>query len=1490
MQERSPNSDGDNWRPPAPSLYDPKFEHDSCGVGFVVQLRGGPSHRIVRLGLGALGRMAHRGAVAADELSGDGAGVMLEVPQALVRGELRRMRVRCRASEMLALGMLFVQRERAAAVRRAITSAALHRDLRVLAWREVPVNASALGRFARRTLPQILQVFLAPGSRPLSADQFERTLGLVRSQIEATIGFDDVYICSLSSRTVVYKALCNARQLGKFYPELGDRRTASRFCIFHQRFATNTMPSWAMAQPFRSLAHNGEINTLTGNAIWLEARQRQLPAGSQVAAHPRTSDSALLDNAVESLARAGYSVWQALSALIVPAWENDPACSPELAAFYRAHAASLEPWDGPAALSFSDGRFVGAALDRNGLRPCRYTVTRRGLVLAGSEAGLADLPARDVVESGRLGPGEMLLVDLERGELLRNPAVKKLLARSAPRPAIAVQPAAASLGAHAPLLCEGPDCAALQRIFGYSREDVHIVLASMARDGKEAVWSMGDDTPLPSMARAPRPLYAYLRQRFAQVTNPPMDALRESAVMSLRTWLGPRVSPGAAQTPKTTVLELASPLAGSAQMAALRRNEALSVVPLPCLLGKSHTLENTLTLLEQQAETAARRGASILLLSDRGVDATHAPLPMALAVGAVHHHLLATGLRARVDIVVEAGDCFDVHHLAVLIGFGARVVCPWLALAVAGELVPGDGEKALLRTLGAGLLKVMAKMGVSTVAGYCGGQNLESLGLAREVTERCFRGIATPLGGVGFAEIEAEIRARHRAAFSANSTLLPDHGLLRFRRGGEHHAWNPPLVRALQTAVGSARAAGPANGAGLHVLPSPSPWHEFDRLTESREPNSLRDLLSFRDQPPVPVDEVEPAAAIARRFVTSAMSLGSLSPEAHRTLAIAMNRLGGRSNTGEGGEDPESYREKETGRADNKVKQIASGRFGVTAEYIARAEELEIKIAQGSKPGEGGQIPASKVTELIARLRHAQPGIALISPPPHHDIYSIEDLAQLIFDLRRVNPRAHVGVKLVAESGVGTIAAGVTKARADYVVIAGHSGGTGASPVSSIKHAGLPWELGLAETQQVLVASELRGRVRLRVDGGLQSGRDAMMAALLGADEFAFGTAPLVALGCDMARQCHLNTCPTGIATQRPELRARFRGSPDNVVAYFLHVAEQVRALLAQLGLRSVRDAVGRVDLLEQTRRDGGFDLAPLLQRPKGPARRFVSAAPRSHTPELEDKLAAQVALALKSGRRLKFSGRITNRDRALGARIAGEIAKRIGGRGPAPGFATLDLTGAAGQSFGAFATSGIRLTLTGEANDYVGKGLCGGEIVLRRPAAWQPHARGAVGRNVILGNVALYGATSGLLLAAGAAGERFAVRNSGAIAVVEGVGHHGCEYMTGGVVVVLGPVGMNFGAGMTGGAAYVLAQPALEKRLNRDSVRASTLAPADAPALRQLLERHYEETGSPVAAGVLMNFDGALRRFRKVSPRAAGEESRSLPVVVAAMQAGATG
>ena len=1489
----------------AGSLVDARFDSDSCGVGFVASVDARPTHEILQQALTALARLAHRGAVASDGKSSDGVGISTVIPKALL---LRETGVALGENEPLGIGMVFLPQDEMRAetlLERCIQS----QDLKVLCWRDVPIDVSVLGEIALSTMPKIRQVLV--GDAAASPDTVERRLYLARKQFERMHDQEEVtgYVCSLSSRTIVYKAMCTGEHLAQFFLDLASPDYVTPFALFHQRYATNTLPTWHRAQPGRALAHNGEINTVWGNRVRMAARDSTLPVECKPVLTKGGTDSTSLDEAVELISMNGRTLAEAVRMLLPPAAEGHQSSM-----FLRYHSACAEPWDGPAAIAFTDGTIVGAALDRNGLRPCRYAITSDGLVVAGSEAGLVDLDPDKVIESGRLGPGQMLVVDLLKQKVYDDQALLELFDEGEHYSQLA------EISPLAPLPLESvPDAAvltAVQRGFGYTREDVKMILHPMAVDGKDAVWSMGDDTPLAFLARAPRPVYAFFRQRFAQVTNPAIDPLREAVVVSLDTRLGPWPHLLDKNAPLPG-LSLKSPFLSLGQVAALRSGNyphlaELRLAELACVFPASSNLKDALDAIAMQAIELVRGGARILLLSDRTASAEMLPIPMAMATGAVHQALVEAGLRTLAGMAVEAGDVRDIHHAAVLIGYGAGAVCPWLALETALSLAPSSadvagGEAKMLKSLDAGLAKVMSKMGISVVDSYRGAHLFDILGLHSSVVDRCFPNTPAPLSGIGFSELENHLRETWIAAGPGEIATpppadLPDYGWVRFRKTdrAEPHAWQPATVKALQSVVGSARGVPTSTDpAGAFAI--------YSRDVIARDPSNLRDLLEIRPAgTELTLEEIQPASELYKKFVASAMSLGSLSPEAHSTITLAMNMLGGRSNTGEGGEDRDVYRfENVTADSspvsgasamqsqgsgsvavaeplveapalqrllNNKIKQVASGRFGVTAEYLAHAEEIEIKVAQGAKPGEGGQLPGYKVSGLIARLRHAQPGVSLISPPPHHDIYSIEDLAQLIYDLKRVNPRAAVGVKLVSSCGVGTVAAGVAKAYADFIVIAGNTGGTGAAALSSIKYAGNPWELGLAEAQQVLMHSGMRDRVRLRTDGGLATARDVLIAAMLGADEFAFGTAVLVVLGCDMARQCHLNTCPTGIATQKPELRAKFRGKPEHVVKFFEQLAGDVRHLLARYGLASIEEAVGRADLLEQVRFDGNLDLQPMLKLVTDGPQRWTGI--RNDRPEVELPLdeawVAPALEAVEAGQPYVVDSPITNASRSVGARLAGELALRSAQGKDEPIDVTFNLNGTAGQSFGAFLTPGMKLVLTGQANDFVGKGLSGGEIVIR--------ARGLAakesGHHVILGNVALYGATAGTLFAVGRAGERFAVRNSGATAVVEGVGDHGCEYMTGGTVVVLGQAGMNFGAGMTGGLAWIYDLDGTfmqRRRFHPDFIDPAEYVesgPESQEDLRRLIVQHAEQSESSLAMAMLADWPNKAVAFVRLTPK----------------------
>ena len=1456
-------------------LPTPDRDRDACGIGFVADARGRATRRIVERALGGLACVRHRGAVGADARSADGAGLLAPVPPALFGDGGRRRGV----------AMLFVRGEDP---RGAVEKAAVEEGIAVDGWRQPPTDDAVLGELARRSRPRFLQaLLLPPPGLDAASPEAERAAYRLRRRIQASA--PGAYVASCSFRSVTYKGLVPPDALADFWGDLADEAFTASFAIFHQRFSTNTLPSWERAQPFRMLCHNGEINALAGNVNRMRARSvlgtEEAGLGDEELYRPlfdpSDSDSGILDSAVELLTRAGRDVRHAVAMLVSEAWEGERDLGPAVRGFYRYHSALMEPWDGPAGLVFTDGVGVGAALDRNGLRPLRYAVCEDGLVAVCSEAGAVDVSGAGAVTRGRLGPGQMLYVDPGRG-FLDDRACKAGLAAAAPYAQWAAD-GLRELGEGRPVVrtAEPDVLERRQAIFGYSREDLAMVVRAMAADAKDPTYSMGDDSPLPPLAGRPRPVHHYLRQRFAQVTNPPIDHLRERLVVSLRTLLGPR-APILTERPEAAqLLELRTFFVYPSLVVDLLAGSAAEPFGCAHLTATFDVAEGPAGLraaverLGDEAEAMARAGTGILVIDDGGVSDERAPVPALLAVGAVHHRLVARGLRLATSLLVATDEARDVHHLACLLGYGADAICPGLALETVaaeadantvGDLSGPEAQQRLQAAVEDGVLKVMSKMGIATVDSYRGAQVFEVVGLAPEVVDVCFAGTPTAVAGVGWEALGADVLARHR------SPGLDAGGFYRVRKRGEYHTHNDDVVKALN----ELRAA--------HLLQaaiaegSDATYESFAALVNSRPPTELHDLLELvAAGAPVPLDEVEPAATIARRFSTGAMSHGALSREAHETLAQGMNLIGGMSNCGEGGESRRRFetRGRPTGDRNSRIKQIASGRFGVTPEYCAHADELNIKMAQGSKPGEGGQIPGAKVSEEIATLRHTQPGIGLISPPPHHDIYSIEDLAQLIFDLKQVNGLADVSVKLVAESGVGTIAAGVTKALAEVVHISGANGGTGASPLMSIKHAGMPWELGLAETQRSLVANGLRDRVRVRVDGGLMTGRDVVVAALLGADEYSFGTAAMIAEGCIMVRACHKDTCPTGVATQRPHLREKFAGTPEGVAAYMLFIAGEVRRHLASLGLRSLDEAVGRVECLRprtdlEDPRAAALDLRGLVTPPADPAapRRFVApAAIQRARSELGDRLLADAYRPVWDGEDIELAYAIGNADRTVGAALGGALALEFG-TVPPPGSAQVTFRGSAGQSFGAFLTDGIEFALVGEANDYVGKAMAGGRIAIR-PGPETVVGAGLDGPTPALaGNTCLYGATGGELYVAGTVGERFAVRNSGAVAVVEGVGDHACEYMTGGTVVVLGPVGYNLGAGMTGGRAFIWdPSGTLSARLNTALVEWARPSAELVQELRWLLERHGELTGSSRSAALAADWEATERHVWVVAP-----------------------
>ncbi|MFL5561380.1 MAG: glutamate synthase large subunit [Gemmatimonadaceae bacterium] len=1479
-------------------LYDPANEHDACGMGFVAHIHGERSRQVVDDALELLHNLAHRGAAGSDPTTGDGAGILLQIPHAFLRVACAARGVSLPDAGAYGVGMIFLPTDASTRERCETVIEQCVRDsgCRVLGWRDVPTDARHVGSEAARVQPVIRQLFVARHALGTDLDDgvtLERTLYLMRKRIEreaATVAGGETpacYVASLSSRTIVYKGMLRAEQLAGFYHDLGNHAVTTALALVHSRFSTNTFPSWPLAHPYRFVAHNGEINTIRGNRQWMNARATQLesarlggdPSLLQPLLAAGQSDSASFDAVLELLVLAGRPLTHAMAMMIPEAWERDASISADRKAFYEFHASLMEPWDGPAAIAFTDGRQIGAMLDRNGLRPARYLVTDDDFVVLASEAGALTVASDRIRTKGRLEPGRMLVVNTLHGKLLDDESVKAELASLRPyRRWISEQRIAIPTTPDVAKQREASELARLQRAFGYTREALKMVLAPMAETGEEAVGSMGNDAPLAVLSFRPQLLFNYFRQQFAQVTNPAIDPIREQLVMSLGSFLGAQGNLLDESEEHARQLYLEQPILDESQLDALKALDvpgarARTLGMLFPATGETGALERALDALCRDAADAVAGGCTIVVLSDRGVDAGMAPIPALLAVSGVHHHLCRAGLRARTSIVVETAEAREVPHVALLIAHGAAAVCPYLAfesidaMATEGRLADGDAMHArasYVKALGKGLLKVMSKMGISTLQSYCGAQVCEAVGLDAALVARHFPGTASRIGGIGLDVIAEETLARHRSAFAAeregDGVMSIDAGSdYHYRIEGEHHHWNPRTIAALQHATRGGSAAS---------------FRDFSRLAnEETSRTTLRGILRFTERAPIPLDEVEPATAIVRRFVTGAMSFGSISREAHETFAVAMNSIGGRSNTGEGGEERARFG---TDRM-SAVKQVASARFGVTAEYLVNADELQIKIAQGAQPGEGGQLPGHKVDAIIARTRCATEGVTLISPPPHHDIYSIEDLKQLIHDLRQVNPHATISVKLVSESGVGTIAAGVAKAHADLICISGDSGGTGAAPLSSIKHAGIPWELGVAEVQQTLLLNGLRGRVRLQTDGQLKTGRDVVLAALLGADEFVFATAPLIVEGCVMMRKCHLNTCPVGIATQDPVLRAKFTGQPEHVVSYFFAVAEEVREHLAALGLRAMDEVIGRTELLEQAVASDHWkarhlDLSLLLAVPErvrtsGAPRRFVATQRPDVQHSIDAELLEVARPALEDGERVSATVQVRNVHRSIGSGLSGEIARRHGERGLADCAITIRCLGSAGQSFGAFAARGLALELEGEANDYVGKGLSGGRIVVRPPRGVHFMAE----ETVIVGNTVLYGATSGEAYFGGVAGQRFAVRNSGATAVVEGVGDHGCEYMTGGIVVVLGRTGRNFAAGMSGGLAFVLDESgdhAFQARCNRAMVALHAIDRAeDRTTLRRLVEQHARLTASARARSLLSRWEQALRDFVAVVP-----------------------
>lgn len=1520
-------------------------ERDACGVGFIADQKGRVSHELVEQALSALTCMEHRGGCSADYDSGDGAGLMTAIPWQMLESWSREKGFSLAASEKIGVGMIFLPVEAAAAVlaRQTIERIIQEEGLKVLGWRVVPVKPEVLGTQARENQPQIEQLFVE--SEHVAGDELERLLYLVRKrvlqdtyqEIQGTVyedSFRDFYMCSFSCRTIVYKGMVRSAVLGEFYLDLKNPEYTSAFAVYHRRFSTNTMPRWPLAQPMRLLGHNGEINTLLGNINWMVAREAGLSHSCwgdrlnelKPTVNSENSDSANLDNVMELLVRSGRSPQEALMIMVPEAYLNQPDLLnyPEITDFYEYYSGIQEPWDGPALLVFSDGKTIGATLDRNGLRPARYSITRDGYVVVASEAGVVNLPESEIVEKGRLGPGQMIIVDLEKHEILKNWQIKKRVAKAHPygewlkqnRVTITPQPFADD----APRM-DGKEVLKYQAAFGYTAEDVEMIIEEMAAQGKEPTFCMGDDIPLAVLSAKPHLLYDYFKQRFAQVTNPPIDPLREKLVMSLTMQLGDRGNLLEAKPENAHLLKLESPVLGDHELEQIRQS-GFKTADLSTLFEISagpEGLQRAVTNLCQQAAEAVSSGCKILVLSDRlnhkgeqgGLSAECSYIPPLLAVGAVHHHLIREGLRTKASLVVDTAQCWSTHHFACLIGYGASAVCPYLSLETVRQWWADSKTRSLMergklksislaaaqanyrKAIEDGLLKILSKMGISLLASYHGAQIFEAIGIGSDLLNLGFFGTTSRVGGLSIADLAQEVLSFHCRAFPELSIKkLENFGYVNYRPGGEYHMNSPEMAKYLHKAV---------------EHKSHDHYSLYMKYLQERPLTALRDLLDFKsDRPSIPIEEVEPASEIVKRFCTGGMSLGALSREAHETLAIAMNRIGGRSNSGEGGEDPIRFRVlddvdehglspvfphlkglKNGDTASSGIKQVASGRFGVTPEYLMNAKQLEIKMAQGAKPGEGGQLPGNKVSPYIAMLRRSKPGVTLISPPPHHDIYSIEDLAQLIFDLHQINPLAQVSVKLVAEIGIGTIAAGVAKANADIIQISGHDGGTGASPLSSIKHAGSPWELGLTEVHRVLMENQLRDRVLLRVDGGIKTGWDVVMAALMGGEEFGFGSIAMIAEGCIMARICHTNNCPVGVASQKEELRKRFTGIPDHVVNFFFFIAEEARSLMARLGYRSLNEIIGRADLLKV--RDGvsltktqSLNLNCLTNLPDTREDRswLSHEGVHSNGHVLDDEILgdAEVQSAIQNQTNISKTYDIVNTDRTVGARLAGAIAKQYGNSGFG-GQITLNFTGAVGQSFGAFNVPGVTLNLVGEANDYVGKGMHGGEIAIKPPqdAAYDP------AENVIVGNTCLYGATGGFLFANGQAGERFAVRNSQAQAVVEGAGDHCCEYMTGGIVVVLGRTGRNVGAGMTGGLAYFLDEDgSFPAKVNPEIVKTQrVITPAGERQLRDLLTAHADRTGSPKAKAILENWSEYLPKFWQVVPPSEKDSPEANPDAV---------
>ena len=1524
--------------PEGHGLYDPALAKDSCGVGFIADIKGRKSHQIVVDALTILVNLEHRGAVGADPRAGDGAGILVQIPHKFFARKAKDLGITLPEPGEYGIGALFMPRdaERREIVRKTFKQIVAQEGLAILGWRtDMPVDNSTLGETVKPTEPFHMQVFIGKGKRKLSEDEFERRLYLLRKTISSTIyrqydrRLSGYYPVSISCRTVIYKGMFLADQLGTYYPDLSEPDFESALALVHQRFSTNTFPAWSLAHPYRMVAHNGEINTLRGNNNWMAARQASVSSklyGDDISklwpiSYEGQSDTACFDNALEFLVQGGYSLTHAMMMMIPEAWAGNPLMDEERRAFYEYNAALMEPWDGPAAIAFTDGRQIGATLDRNGLRPARYFVTRDDRIIMASEMGVLPIPEKDIVQKWRLQPGKMLLVDLEQGRLVPDEELKAQLARGHPykkfleNTQIVLEELPATSAA-API--SNLTLLDRQQTFGYTQEDLNLLMTPMAALGEEAVGSMGTDTPISALSDKSKLLFTYFKQSFAQVTNPPIDPIREEIVMSLVSIIGPRPNLFDLEgTSRTKRLEARQPILANEDLEKIRTiskvgdghfKSATLDMTWPSVDGAA-SMEKAIDALCVQAEKAVRDGINIIILSDRKAGTDRVPMPSLLGCAAVHHHLIRQGLRTSVGLVVESAEPREVHHFGCLAGYGAEAINPYLAFEtlvamhaqLPGKLDKKEVVKRYIKAVGKGLLKVMSKMGISTYQSYCGAQIFDAVGLKADFVAKYFTGTATRIEGVGLGEIAEEAVHRHRDAFGESPVfrgMLDVGGEYAVRVRGEDHVWNATTVSTLQHAVrGNSQEKYRAFAKVLN---------EQDTLVTIRGLFRVK-TASEDERKPVPIEEVEPAKTIVKRFATGAMSFGSISREAHTTLAIAMNRIGGKSNTGEGGEESDRFKPLPNGDSmRSAIKQVASGRFGVTAEYLVNSDMMQIKMAQGAKPGEGGQLPGHKVDATIAKVRHSTPGVGLISPPPHHDIYSIEDLAQLIFDLKNVNPTGDVSVKLVSEVGVGTVAAGVSKARSDHVTISGFEGGTGASPLTSLKHAGSPWEIGLAETHQTLVANRLRSRIAVQVDGGIRTGRDVVIGALLGADEFGFSTAPLIAAGCIMMRKCHLNTCPVGVATQDPLLRKKFTGQPEHVINYFFFVAEEVREIMAAMGYRTFNEMIGQMQMLDQRKviehwKAKGLDFSKLFTKPVAPdSVPLYRCEAQDHKIHdiLDRKLIAQSQAALDRGVPVRIAAAIRNVNRAAGAMLSGEIAKRYGHTGLPDDTIHVSLKGTAGQSFGAFLAKGVTFELEGEGNDYVGKGLSGGRIVIRP----SPDSGIVPEESIIVGNTVLYGAIAGEAYFRGIAGERFAVRNSGATVVVEGTGDHGCEYMTGGIVVVIGQTGRNFAAGMSGGIAYVLdGDGSFAQRCNRAMVELqempewiegemhgdlADMTQFDGQRLHILISRHARFTGSKRAAEILANWRDFLPKFCKVMPlefsRALAEKSKAISMQAA--------